>query len=165
MMLRAKNTDMDEVELRIARMRKLRKYFRIITPLFFLPLLVFVLGVVTGGITGTNNIVNFGFQSVSFVVFGIVIHFALNRELRKAGDLPPEIIRNRMEIFKPIRMQVLLGLIIIAGVELFILIEIPGTMGLVYAIISTFILTSFMALYIKRSTNLPWKEILLGKIE
>lgn len=161
--LRSWKPEMDEVEKRKARLVKLQKYFKIITPLFFLPLVIFIAGVVAGGITGKNNAIRFGLQGVGIAVVGVVSHFYINRDLKRQGNLPSDVFRDRIEIWKPVKIPVLAGSLLIIAIEIFIIFSFPGIEGLITAITTASAISIVLFLYIKRVTRLPWKELLFGK--
>ena len=121
MRLRSTNPDVDEIEQRRSRLIKLQKYFKIITPLFFLPLIIFIAGVVTGGITGKSNIIRFGLQGVGTAIFGVVGHFFINRDLKRQSNFPSDVFRDRVEVWKPARIPIMAGTLLIVAIEVFII--------------------------------------------
>lgn len=154
------NQDTDEIQRRNVRLRKIMTFAKIMIIFSLLLALFTVVLVVTGQITGFNDIILNGVQA--FFLPGLF--FALYLNLKKQIELNPELVRRRMEIWKPVRMPTIIAIFSGAAVEAVIVILYPNARGLIAALVFGAILFSVLAYFIRRTTKLSWKEILLGKM-
>lgn len=149
----------DELERRRKRLTKGVKIFRILFPLSFIPLVILVIGVVTGNIAGFQNAKGIIIQALTLPVIIYLIYYTMKRQ----NSWSPDRFKRAIGIWtKPIKIRIVVVTLSTLIVEVIILLLSPNSNGIVY-VVSLFIVAVIgLTFYLKRATKLSWKELMFG---